>query len=416
MKLSQKLTTKAKLNQTLRSWLPILQASSDELKEILEPFLEKNPFAQIEPNPKSRSLNFYNDLYKTSISDTIESSIVYKESLYEKLYRQIDDRLFPSKRSKEIANLIIESISDEGYFEWDDEKFANFAKDEVERIRARFAYLEPVGVGAVDYKESFIFQLNDLCDDDEIDALKYCVIDEIIENFENISKFTKRKNYDIAMNIIKKFKNPPAIEYMDNEMLVVPDIFVYDSDNGIEVAINDEFYPHIHIDTEGVDEKSEFVSSKIKEAKDLIDALEMRKSTLHKIGLMIIEYQYDYFFGGDIKPMKLKDIAEDLGRNPSTISRAIQNKYLSSKRGIVPLKNFFAAAAAQEVSNAAIKEFLLNLIKSENRLKPLSDEAILGMIESEFKIKLVRRTITKYRKMLNIASSSERKKLYAIQG
>ncbi|MGM9997394.1 RNA polymerase factor sigma-54 [Campylobacter lanienae] len=412
MKLSQKLTTKAKLNQTLRSWLPILQASSDELKETLEPFLEKNPFAQIEPNPKSRSLNFYNDLYKTSISDTIESSIVYKESLYEKLYKQIDDRLFPSKRSKEIANLIIESISDEGYFEWDDKKFANFTKDEVERIRARFAYLEPVGVGAVDYKESFIFQLNDLCDDDEI--YKLCV--EIIENFENISKFTKRKNYDIAMNIIKKFKNPPAIEYMDNGMLVVPDIFVYDSDNGIEVAINDEFYPHIHIDTEGVDEKSEFVSSKIKEAKDLIDALEMRKSTLHKIGLMIIEYQYDYFFGGDIKPMKLKDIAEDLGRNPSTISRAIQNKYLSSKRGIVPLKNFFAAAAAEEVSNAAIKEFLLNLIKSENRLKPLSDEAILGMIESEFKIKLVRRTITKYRKMLNIASSSERKKLYAIQG
>lgn len=412
MKLSQKLTTKAKLNQTLRSWLPILQASSDELKEILEPFLEKNPFAQIEPNPKSRSLNFYNDLYKTSISDTIESSIVYKESLYEKLYKQIDDRLFPSKRSKEIANLIIESISDEGYFEWDDEKFANFTKDEVERIRARFAYLEPVGVGAVDYKESFIFQLNDLCDDDEI--YKLCV--EIIENFENISKFTKRKNYDIAMNIIKKFKNPPAIEYMDNEMLVVPDIFVYDSDNGIEVAINDEFYPHIHIDTEGVDEKSEFVSSKIKEAKDLIDALEMRKSTLHKIGLMIIEYQYDYFFGGDIKPMKLKDIAEDLGRNPSTISRAIQNKYLSSKRGIVPLKNFFAAAAAEEVSNAAIKEFLLNLIKNENRAKPLSDEAILAKIEDEFNIKLVRRTITKYRKMLNIASSSERKKLYAIQG
>ena len=131
---------------------------------------------------------------------------------------------------------------------------------------------------------------------------------------------------------------------------------------------------------------------------------------------MIIEYQYDYFFGGDIKPMKLKDIAEDLGRNPSTISRAIQNKFLSSKHGIVPLKNFFAAAASQEVSNAAIKEFLLNLIKNENRAKPLSDEAILAKIEDEFNIKLVRRTITKYRKALNIASSSERKKLYAIQG
>lgn len=412
MKLSQKLTAKTKLNQTLRSWLPILQVASDELKEALEPFIEKNPFVQLEPNPKSRSLNFYNDIYKTSISDTIESSIIYKESLYEKLSSQIDDKLFPSKRSKDIANLIIECINCEGYFEWDDGIFIEFSKDEVERVRARFAYLEPVGVGAIDYKESFIFQLDELCDNDEIYEL--CV--EIIQNFENISKFTKRKNYDTAMALIRKFKNPPAIEYMDDEMLVIPDIFVYDSDDGIEIAINDEFYPNIHIDTEGIDEKSEFVAGKIKEAKDLIDALEMRKSTLHKIGLMIIEYQYDYFFGGDIKPMKLKDIAEDLGRNPSTISRAIQNKYLSSKRGIVPLKNFFAAAASQEVSNAAIKEFLLNLIKNENRIKPLSDEAILAMIESEFKIKLVRRTITKYRKALNIASSSERKKLYAIQG
>lgn len=412
MKLSQKLTAKTKLNQTLRSWLPILQVASDELKETLEPFIEKNPFVQLEPNPKSRSLNFYNDIYKTSISDTIESSIIYKESLYEKLSSQIDDKLFPSKRSKDIANLIIECINCEGYFEWDDGIFIEFSKDEVERVRARFAYLEPVGVGAIDYKESFIFQLDELCDNDEIYEL--CV--EIIQNFENISKFTKRKNYDTAMALIRKFKNPPAIEYMDDEMLVIPDIFVYDSDGGIEVAINDEFYPNIHIDTEGIDEKSEFVAGKIKEARDLIDALEMRKSTLHKIGLMIIEYQYDYFFGGDIKPMKLKDIAEDLGRNPSTISRAIQNKYLSSKRGIVPLKNFFAAAASQEVSNAAIKEFLLNLIKNENRIKPLSDEAILAMIESEFKIKLVRRTITKYRKALNIASSSERKKLYAIQG
>lgn len=412
MKLSQKLTAKTKLNQTLRSWLPILQVASDELKETLEPFIEKNPFVQLEPNPKSRSLNFYSDIYKTSISDTIESSIIYKESLYEKLSSQIDDKLFPSKRSKDIANLIIECINCEGYFEWDDGIFIGFSKDEVERVRARFAYLEPVGVGAINYKESFIFQLDELCDNDEIYEL--CV--EIIQNFENISKFTKRKNYDTAMALIRKFKNPPAIEYMDDEMLVIPDIFVYDSDDGIEIAINDEFYPNIHIDTEGIDEKSEFVAGKIKEAKDLIDALEMRKSTLHKIGLMIIEYQYDYFFGGDIKPMKLKDIAEDLGRNPSTISRAIQNKYLSSKRGIVPLKNFFAAAASQEVSNAAIKEFLLNLIKNENRIKPLSDEAILAMIESEFKIKLVRRTITKYRKALNIASSSERKKLYAIQG
>ena len=217
--------------------------------------------------------------------------------------------------------------------------------------------------------------------------------------------------------LLKKRKlNIPENQIEDAKNFLLNNNYYRVSGYTLTLRKNDEFYPNIHIDIEGIDEKSEFVSSKIKEAKDLIDALEMRKSTLHKIGLMIIEYQYDYFFGGDIKPMKLKDIAEDLGRNPSTISRAIQNKFLSSKRGIVPLKNFFAAAASQEVSNTAIKEFLLNLIKNENRAKPLSDEAILAKIEDEFNIKLVRRTITKYRKALNIASSSERKKLYAIQG
>ena len=97
---------------------------------------------------------------------------------------------------------------------------------------------------------------------------------------------------------------------------------------GIEISVNDEFYPEILLDTEGLDDKNEFVSSRIKEAKDLVDALDMRKATLHKIALMIVEYQYDYFFGGDMKPMKLKDIADDLGRNPSTISKFLTKIYI----------------------------------------------------------------------------------------
>lgn len=410
MKLAQKVTQKAKLNQTLRNWLPILQASSDELKDTLEPFIKDNPFAALEITPKKHTKNFYGDLYKNSISDTIESSSIYKESLYEKLYSQINSPLFPTQKSIEIANLIVECINNEGYFEWDDHKFIKFEKSEVERIRLRFAYLEPTGVGALDYKESFIFQLDDIDCDDKI----YTLVQTIINDFENLSRYTKQKYYEDAIKIIKKFKNPPAIEYLEDNSQIIPDIFVFNNDNGIEIKVNDEFYPDILIDTEGIDEKNEFVSSRVKEAKDLIDALEMRKSTLYKIGLMIIEYQYDYFLGGDIKPMKLKDIAGDLGRNPSTISRAIQNKFLSCARGIVPLKNFFAAAASEDISNAAIKDFVKNLIKNENHEKPLSDEAILSKIEKEFNIKLVRRTITKYRKALNIASSNERKRLYII--
>ena len=411
----QTLAPKIKLNQTLRSWLPILQSGLDELKETLEPFIKENPFATIEHKNLEKSekkRNFFEQVSKNSVSESIEALSIYKESLYEKLVSQINPPLFPTQKSQDIAYKIIECLDDEGYFSYDDEIFADFNENEVERVRARFAYLEPCGVGAKDVKESFLFQLSEAEASDEIiECTK-----KIILNFENIEKLRKLKFYDDALKIIKKFKNPPAIEYLEEASQKVPDIFVLSTSSGISVQINDEYYPEILVDTEGIDEKEAFVSSRIKEASELIDALEMRKSTLYKIGLMIVEYQYDYFLGGDIKPMKLKDLADELGRNPSTISRAIANKYLSSPRGTVALKNFFATGFDEETSNAAIKEFLLELIKNEDHKKPLSDLKIQELIQAKFNIQIVRRTITKYRKILNIGSSSQRKKIYQING
>lgn len=411
----QTLAPKIKLNQTLRSWLPILQSGLDELKETLEPFIKENPFATIEHKNLEKSekkRNFFEQVSKNSVSESIEALSIYKESLYEKLVSQINPPLFPTQKSQDIAYKIIECLDDEGYFSYDDEIFAGFNEGEVERVRARFAYLEPCGVGAKDVKESFLFQLGEAEASDEIiECAK-----KIILNFENIEKLRKLKFYDDALKIIKKFKNPPAVEYLEEASQKVPDIFVLSTSSGISVQINDDYYPEISIDTEGLDEKEAFVSSRIKEASELIDALEMRKATLYKIGLMIVEYQYDYFLGGDIKPMKLKDLADELGRNPSTISRAIANKYLSSPRGTVALKNFFATGFDEETSNAAIKEFLLELIKNEDRKKPLSDLKIQELIQAKFNIQIVRRTITKYRKILNIGSSSQRKKIYQING
>ena len=411
----QTLAPKIKLNQTLRSWLPILQSGLDELKETLEPFIKENPFATIEHKNLEKSekkRNFFEQVSKNSVSESIEALSIYKESLYEKLVSQINPPLFPTQKSQDIAYKIIECLDDEGYFSYGDEIFAGFNENEVEQVRARFAYLEPCGVGAKDLKESFLFQLGEAEASEEIiECAK-----KIILNFENIEKLRKLKFYDDALKIIKKFKNPPAIEYLEEANQKVPDIFVLSTSSGISVQINDEYYPEISIDTEGLDEKEAFVSSRIKEASELIDALEMRKATLYKIGLMIVEYQYDYFLGGDIKPMKLKDLADELGRNPSTISRAIANKYLSSPRGTVALKNFFATGFDEETSNAAIKEFLLELIKNEDNKKPLSDLKIQELIQAKFNIQIVRRTITKYRKILNIGSSSQRKKIYQING
>ena len=131
---------------------------------------------------------------------------------------------------------------------------------------------------------------------------------------------------------------------------------------------------------------------------------------------MILEYQYGFFAGGDIKPLKLNDIAKDLGHSSSTISRAVANKYLECNRGIFPLKAFFSTAISEDTSNASIKDFLLECVRNEDKRNPLSDVKLKEMIEGKFAgVKIVRRTITKYRKQLNIESSNERKKLYELE-
>jgi len=413
-------TTKQKFSSTLRGWLPILQANLDTLVETLEPFVQENPFISVKsgsetPDKRFEKKSFFSEVAKASVSDTIEALTLDKKSLFQTLHEQINPPLFPTEKSQRIAYEIIENINSEGYFEAaslvEIAKKLAVSTEEVEKIRQRFAYLDPLGIGALDIKETFLFQLQDLSLEDTL----YAMVEKLIINFEAIESFSKEPLFHEALSVIKRFRNPPAIDFLEDEKEVIPDIFIYDLAGAIEVRLNDAYYPEVILDTEGLDENHSFVSQKIKDAKDLIDALEMRKATLYKIGLMIVEYQYDFFFGKAIKPMKLKDLADDLGRNPSTISRAIAGKYLSCSRGVIPLKQFFATAVEEDISNSAIKEYMLELVKNESKIKPLSDIKLLELIEKKFNIKMVRRTITKYRQQFNIASSSERKKLYTLK-
>lgn len=419
LRVSNTQTTKQKFSSTLRGWLPILQANLDSLPESLEPFVQENPFISIahgseREDKKFEKKSFFSTLSKDSVTSTIEALTLDKKSLFQTLHEQVNPPLFPTVKSQNIAYEIIENINAEGYFESEAlpiiAQKLDVSVSEVEKIRQRFAYLEPIGVGAVDLKEAFLFQLGDM----DVEESLYPLVETLVFHFESIESYNKEPRFQEALSVIKKFRNPPAVDFLEDEKEVIPDIFVYQKEGSIEVHLNDDYYPEIIIDTEGVDESHAFVSQKIKDAKDLVDALEMRKATLYKIGLMIVEYQYDFFMGKSIKPMKLKDLADDLGRNPSTISRAIANKYLSCSRGVIPLKQFFAAALEEEISNSAIKEYMLELVKKENRLKPMSDLKLLELIEQKFEIKMVRRTITKYRQQFNIASSSERKKLYTL--
>lgn len=416
MKLKQTTNVKTKLSSTLKSWFPILQGSAIELEKILNDFIDTNPFVEIKSNiqiptseiKRNLSKRRMNDKY---MSDKIESLSVYEKSIYEILDSQITPPLFPTPISQKIAYMIIDDINSDGFFEGDIETIASqcsIDKDVVENIRLRFSKLNPPGVGAKNWMEAVLFSLESYDLEDEL-------YDLIINILSNLSEHTKHKNnalYSKAMKIIKRIKGHSIFDYSNMNSQIIPDIFISNTKSGFEVSLNDAYYPDIYINKANISNQA--IKTKIKEANDLIDALSMRKATIKKIGLMVLEYQYDFFIGGEMKPMKLKDIAKDLGHSPSTISRAVSNKYLECDRGIFPLKKFFTTAINDNTSNASIKDFIDMKIKEEDRLNPLSDMRLLEIIENAFDVKMVRRTITKYRKQLDIPSSNERKKLYQI--
>jgi RNA polymerase sigma-54 factor len=418
LKVRQGVEAKNKLSNTLRNWLPILHSSLGDLNEALAPFVEANPLIEVESGfeeefEKKIPKKILSGRVGNASSEKIEALTVAYKSLYDVLDEQIGAPLFPTPISESIALFVVENLDENGYFEGDAKSFCekhSITLEAFEKIRKRFKHVEPVGIGACDLKESFCFQL----DSSDISDGAYTLAQEMIVHLEDIHTFSNQVHFAEAMHVISTFKNPPAIEYLEDSVQVIPDLMIYFNDEGnIEVKLNDAYYPVINIETNYAVEH-EFVTQKIKEAKNLVDALDMRRATLYKVGLMIVEYQYEFFIGGDIKPLTLKMLADEFGHNPSTISRAIANKYIACERGIFAMKEFFTTAIDDDTSNATIKDFLVGLIKEEPREKPLSDMKLLELIAQKFQVKMVRRTIAKYRKQLNIAGSSERKKLYKL--
>ncbi|MDY0327474.1 MAG: RNA polymerase factor sigma-54 [Arcobacteraceae bacterium] len=420
MKLAHK--QELQVGLSLKMWLPILQSSITELETHLNGYKNDNPFVEIKSPVETK--DYYKTVDRTPYymqnSDTyyrsgefVEEMAIGVESFYERLFDQIEAPLFPTPKSQKIAHDIIENLSEYGYFEGNIEAIAiknNVTNEFVESIRQRFAYLEPSGVGAVDYKESFLFQLSEIDLDNEL--LKFTK--KLIENIEKIDKYSTHHLFSKAKDIIKTFKNPPALEYIDNEERIIPDFFVEIGDD-IKIRINSSFYPDIIV-KEPFACQNEEIKEKIKEAKNLVNLLNLRKSTLYKLVLSIVEKQLSFFVGGELKPLKMAEIATELGFAESTISRAVSNKYIECNRGVYALKDFFTNAVNDEdTSSSEIKSFMKKLIEFEDHDNPLTDDDMLVQIKQRFDIEMVRRSITKYRKLENIPSSKERKKFYKVQ-
>jgi RNA polymerase sigma-54 factor len=403
------LSTKQKqtFQLSLRLWLPLLQSSVAELNEVCKSAQNDNPFLKYKGNDYAYSGDSY------AKSGYIENTAFAQSSLYEKLLSQINPPLFPTPRSQKVAMKIVEFIDEEGFFDGDEEDIAiecSVTKEFVQSVRNRFKTLEPVGVGAKDLSECFIFQLDELKVDDEL----YNLCTKMIHNLTKIDKYHTHHRFSDASNVIKKFKNPPAIDYLADEPCIIPDFFVEVGDE-IKVKINHKEYPDLEVRNTDI-AKSAPLKEQLKEARDMVNLLELRKSTLYKLILVLVEKQMRFFVGGELVPMTMAEVAEALGFEESTISRAVSNKYLECDRGVLSLKSFFTNAVKKELSSSEVKNFIKQLLSNENREEPLTDQDIADKILARFELQMVRRTITKYRKQLLIPSSKERKKIYRFGG
>lgn len=404
---------------SMQTWLPLLQCSLSDLDKHLQVITNENPCLEVgsgfevsesSSDRSHRAYLEYQNHVSNASSDEIEWMSVGRQSLYEKLDDQITAPLFPTPISQKIARQIIYYINDEGYFEGDVKEIAEQCGTDaytVEQVRQRFAYLEPAGVGAVDYKESFLFQLNDYELDDELSIL----LGALIVQFEQIDKFLNHPRLHDAKEVLQKLKNPPAMEYMEPEAAILPDLFVEFREEELRLRINHSFYPDLTVNR--IDKYDNFARQKFKEARELVKLLDLRKATLYNVALVLIEKQYAFFMGGELKPLRLQDVADELGFNESTISRAISEKYLECDRGLFAFKDFFSNAIGN-VSTSEIKHFLQRLVQSEPRDKPYSDKILHEQIEARFGIQMVRRSIAKYRQELDIPPFKERKFLYRL--
>ena len=405
---------------SMQTWLPLLQCSLSDLDKHLQVITNENPCLEVNSgfevsesssDSSHRAYMEYQNHVSNSSTDEIEWMSVSSQSLFEKLDFQISAPLFPTPISQKIAKQIVFFINEEGYFEGDIKEIAKICNTDVhkvEQVRQRFAYLEPAGVGSIDYKESFLFQLNEYDLDDELSIL----MSALIIHFEDIEKYIDHKRIHDAKEVLQHFSNPPALAYMKEEEHLLPDIFVEFKKNELTLRINNDFYPDLTVNQ--IDKYDNFAKQKFKEARELVKLLDLRKATLYNVTLVLMEKQYAFFMGGELQPLRLQDVADVLGFNESTISRAISDKFLECERGIYAFKDFFSNAIG-DVSTSEIKHFLLRLVESEEKEKPFSDKVLHERVEARFGVQMVRRSIAKYRQELDIPPFKERKFLYKLQ-
>lgn len=338
-----------------------------------------------------------------------------------------------SERQKAIGECIIGNLDETGYLSATDEEIATLAgaePSEIPPVLSVIQNFDPVGVAARTLSECLLIQLRARHDDR--DPILVSLVSEHLEDLEKQRYKPLLRHFHIDLETLKEYigiiqslePRPGGSLGGGAPCYVSPDLFVRKVNGEFVIFMNDEDLPHLQLSPLSEElstqnrssEEKDYMNDRLRSAVWIIRSLEERQRTLYQVMESIVKHQHDFFEYGvyRLKPLVLKDIAEDIGRSESSISRITTNKYVGTPHGIFELKYFFNSALSSsdgsQVGSESVNARIRSLIENEDPAHPLSDEEISVSLNDGLGVKIARRTVAKYREELGLPSSSRRKK------
>ena len=374
--------------------------------------------------------------YETEDKDSprFEAFIAPKQSLRDHLLWQFL-MIKPSGKEETIASAIVGSLNKDGFLCCSVEEVAamsNAAVEEVEYVLAKMQSFDPIGVCARDLKECLLIQAEHFGFKDTIvsDIINNHLRDLEKKNYKGICKALKISIGEViaAVNVIKGFEPKPGRQFSEETpQYINPDIYVHKWENEFVVMLNDDGMPKLRVNSfykntisrgkKISGEAEDYIQDKIRSAAWLIKSIHQRQKTIYKVMQSILGFQREFFEKGIayLKPMVLRDVAQDIGMHESTISRVTTNKYAFTPQGIFELKYFFNSSIKTsqggDIASASVQEKIRQIIQNEDPKKPYSDDKISQLLKEEHQIHIARRTVAKYREMLKVLPSNKRKQI-----
>ncbi len=423
------------------------EAGAGETNELSEPLSPEGwaDYYESDWRPRGGDGQAFSDEDFPSYDQTLTKPTTLEDHLLWQLWLSSED-----EEEKAIGHMIIGNLDEDGYLRTSIEEISEEAGVSVKKVDSVLSLVQtfdPIGVAARDLQECLLIQLCHLhkkpvgSDYVHGGAHQESLLELIIKNhlrdlqkkrYPTVAKEVGRSVEEIleAVHIIEGLEPKPGRPYFsDNNQIIVPDVFVFKHEGEWQVSLNDDGMPRVQINpyytrmlgpnSGDGDATRAYVEDKLRGAQWIIRSLEQRNKTILKVVKSLITFQELFLEKGvqALKPLVLKQVAEDVGMHESTISRVTTNKYMYCPQGMLELKFFFntgiqrSEPGTEELSSITVRELIREMVGQENPSNPLKDQEIASRLRARG-IVIARRTIAKYRAELNIAPASQRKRLY----